>query len=1305
MSQWGGSTQPKTTSSSAAPSPGPASPTTQSPSQPPPASHSFAESAAALNDLNGGRASPSPSQQQRQRSDTGRSSRPMSMIQTYQPPIMQVGQDTLPELQRIFTFLNSHSNKLYQEGYFLKFHDTDARGRPAPDRKWQEYFVQLVGTIMSLWDASELDQVGGDREVIPTFINLTDAAIHMIPAMTLKDGKKLDHILSVSTAAKNKYLLHFDSYHALTQWTAAIRLAMYEHTTLQEAYTGSLIAGKGKFLNNIRMILSRENSKYEDWVRVRFGAGTPWRRCWCVVSPPDQKEYAKLQKDQKSKKNPYGKQTVLKGDIKFYETKKITKKTKPIATIKDAFACYAIYPQSKPLIDSSTLVKIEAKITVHSQPETTTEGFVFVMPESRPAITGFEIMLQFLFPVFDTFNLYGRPKKLIADVLDTRGLMFAMPNDRRYGYLELWDVASLISKDGSQNWSERQWRKQLKDLTSTRMNALPDSDRSAGAGPGGRRNTVSRAGFTPSARNLRFQDGGSSNSQPSTRQPSPTREVSFDLQGPRRVDSAPPTAVFANPRHQRSVSENVHNLQKRNSALAQQHSLDDGDRPPTPPEHGVVYNGTPQNGSTQNLDSSDTDESPSHEPHVLPELPVAASAPPVGPVDQPPSFTHASNQKPPVRPAVPGSASKPNPHVDNATLNQMADVSPPAGVAAVGAAAAWKSQESLHNRRSGDYSTERGQNMHSNAQRPVTREGRGQNRMPTIPASPYVEHAEFVQPPQGYEPVAPPVPEHGVPLQSQIRQELPHRPHSGSSSSGQITRKPVPGRSPSFSQRSTTSSSLGSLRQDVIDPEALDSLDKTETSLFRQQSKSSSRYDDDAISTSTPDYASTYSEEIVVRKVPARREERPRSGVLRTIGDPSMLPTADTTAGAPHPTFDPKEQPQVEVPSIDFGPTYALGFADKPSRLSGTMTPGQMTAGNEFSRSRENLASSPNERPNRNSYISSGRTTPNTALHMRSTSVSPNEFESRQVAWQPSMAAAPRRSSGHKLDAEEWVLHRAAQQSPGLMNYPRQTPPPINRTRSGDWAHLQRTAEGPPSPAARPSSRLTLSRPPSRGAELLLDSKPTTLSAREQEQVARITGTPLLDMSSGSNKKHQQQPSQGLTGYIDFREKEKEKAKQQNRQSAAMQAEIDKRLMQQNQRQMQEQQRQMEARQRQMMEMQNMNQQMAMAQSMYAQSNYAPSMMGTPQGLGTPTGMPGMAYSTPGQAQLYAQQQQQGYFARQQVTPQIQMPGGWVQTPAQSMGGQYFPSQQQQQQQQQYMQQNQNYPPTRPYGQQQQRRY
>jgi CCR4-NOT transcriptional complex subunit CAF120 len=51
------------------------------------------------------------------------SSRPGSMI--YQPPLMDTNKDTLPELLPIFTFLNSHANKLYQEGYFLRLNDLD----------------------------------------------------------------------------------------------------------------------------------------------------------------------------------------------------------------------------------------------------------------------------------------------------------------------------------------------------------------------------------------------------------------------------------------------------------------------------------------------------------------------------------------------------------------------------------------------------------------------------------------------------------------------------------------------------------------------------------------------------------------------------------------------------------------------------------------------------------------------------------------------------------------------------------------------------------------------------------------------------------------------------------------------------------------------------------------------------------------------------------------------------------------------------------------------------------------------------
>lgn len=49
------------------------------------------------------------------------------MVFTYQPHIVDIAHDTLPELQPIFSYLNAHANKVYQEGYFLKLNDLDAR--------------------------------------------------------------------------------------------------------------------------------------------------------------------------------------------------------------------------------------------------------------------------------------------------------------------------------------------------------------------------------------------------------------------------------------------------------------------------------------------------------------------------------------------------------------------------------------------------------------------------------------------------------------------------------------------------------------------------------------------------------------------------------------------------------------------------------------------------------------------------------------------------------------------------------------------------------------------------------------------------------------------------------------------------------------------------------------------------------------------------------------------------------------------------------------------------------------------------
>ena len=303
--------------------------------------------------------------------------------------------------------------------------------------------------------------------------------------------------------------------------------------------------------------MDRTRIRNEDWARVRFGAGTPWRRCWCVITPPDEKDVQKQQK-QLRKKSAYDRSPpALKGNIKFYDTKK-TKKARPIATINDAYSAYAIYPQSKPLIEQSTLIKIEGSITIHATPETTTEGLVFVMPEVHPAISGFEMLLRFLFPLYDVFALYGRPSRLIADTIDPRSLMFALPQEKRYGYLEILDIATLVHEAGSSSWSEREWRKRLKDLTSSRMTRMAASgSRSRASSYRGYRSSIASRGSV-----IRYEDGASIKSTPSLHKQ--LHEAIAPIPPPHRTDSAPVLAEsgpFAAPlrpkaHHQRSFSEN-----------------------------------------------------------------------------------------------------------------------------------------------------------------------------------------------------------------------------------------------------------------------------------------------------------------------------------------------------------------------------------------------------------------------------------------------------------------------------------------------------------------------------------------------------------------------------------------------------------------------------------------------------------------------------------------------------------------------------------------------------------------------------
>lgn len=991
--------------------------------------------------------------------------------------------------------------------------------------------------------------------------------------MSGAQGGKLSNVLSISTAANNRYLLHFNSLNSLTQWTAGIRLAMFEHSTLQEAYTGSLIAGKGKMLNNVKAIMERARFPHEDWARVRFGAGTPWRRLWFVVTPPDEKEYQKAQKMQK-KGATYLRSQLPRGDIKFYESRKVTKKSKPIATINDVYAAYAIYPQSMPLIEQSTLVKMEGQVTIHSSPETTAEGFVFIMPEVHPAVSGFEMMLRWLFPVWDTFNLYGRPTRLIADTLDQRGLMFAMPRDRRYGYLDILDVSGLIHETGSQTWTERQWRKQMKKLTAERMNTQLENGYGGRTSMSPRRSMgANRSSLPPTSRQgVRFDDGTSSVPQSRAESPVQSPDSAGAFAPPRRVGTAPPSQWSP---HKRAASD-AQGYKRYQTDVPSRLSQESG-RPeeyaPPPPRHGAPFVNSPQSyspgpGQLQRIESGVVTPTLTSLKAGLHETTDPVEVPPA-PVVTPPAFTHSPSSRPAVQPAIAPELRRAHSGVDAATLHQMREA---ATVERTPDDDYINLPTNMVNMPGASQNLERSNTdqFQGTTNADTILKNRTRQPLPVIQASPRqpeefqaLSQPAIVQP----EPVRQPHPLPQLPtsnmtaasagpqttalplleqtgMQSQARPPMPPPVKSSQS----ISRKPVPRRTTDSSTNGPASTSTpsgsehGSLLGSYVDNEALERILSDDARLNSMGSIASS---------ATPDYASTVS----TKSPPKHSIEKPRMGKLKTVGDPDAKP--------PTSKFDTyyadQEAEKAEIPNVDFGPTYSYKPNSRPG-TGATARPGDRSRSQSGDRlgdtSRNRLSAligfgqrnSPGA-SNRRSYF--GRSTTQDE-QLNDTN---NNSKRNSIAWMPSASGNPVKQDG--MTAEQWVQHRAAiasqpqlapRGSMPMLSHSREsststvtqarkltkTPPPFARASSGDWSNLGRQT-----PPSRPDSRGagTYFGQPSPGRSIPT-TPPATLSAKEQMYIARATGTPLMNAVPGSSQLQENTPP-GLLGSITAREQEK----------------------------------------------------------------------------------------------------------------------------------------------------------------------
>lgn len=1030
---------------------------------------------------------------------------------------------------------------------------------------------------------------------------------------------------------------------------------MFEHSTLQEAYTGALIAGKGKTLNNINLIMDRARFKTEEWVRVRFGAGVPWRRCWCVISPPDEKEYQKYQKELK-KRSPYdhSRPPILKGDIKFYDTKKDgkkQKKAKPIASITDAFSCYSIYPQAKSLIDASTLIKIEGNITIHSEPPSSTEGFIFIMPEVPPAVTGFEMLLRFLFPTWDTFGLYGRPGRLVASVLDPRSLMFAMPKHRRYGYLEILDVTNLIVNEGSNSWSERDWKKKLKELTGERMNAVEDGTMSPGRSASRRNKRLSTGPSAPMGARARV---GFSEEEPPVRT---SRSFSLGTPGP-RTDSAPPADRIRAPNgmadmsgHQRNNSDTSY---RPNGLDGLAPHLNDARSASASPSRGnAPVRFANDLAATPERVSSEDDYSASTTPpvHSLEDMHKLSSP---EPVQAPPAFAHARTARP-ERAYHSPELRRATSRLSMATLQQLG-MALKTGIDPAlteGKDTEGRSGEDAADSPSSGLLDPRGQGIYGNVTAsPVgmtasmngSREGltasstntpprspglgppqagldSKRSRSPLNQAGPPGPHDGGRRHPPGPGPYPPggpgpqggrgPVPPpHGGPSgargpppsgygrgrgmppppgpHADQRRPSPgpgrgannayqayqaagpngqngpppsktpppgsqRRPVLGLQTSPPVQRKPLPQRGESLQSASASSrngslqsrsgengpATPGTYRDPILDEAAFQLVDSPEwpandydhrqplqqTQQQQQlpyrrrgtmRSEASSNYDDASVV--SPDYASTHKSSETQESV-----ERPRAGVLKTVGD------ASSDAGS-----------HVEMPDINFGPTLNLAHGPRNPTRGPWVPPNPPAAQPSMPYSPGGPRKKPTlTTPTANLTPSSGE-----ILHYRSESE--DTLKRRSVAWQPG-ASIGGGSGQVALSPEAFVQQRAVAAASNPQYAHQRTPsgnimaqmgsPPLKRSGSQDYLTNRHS---------RSSSADLLKRRNSQDSSYMLAANGTGaisshLTAREQEHVARATGTPLISMATNN---HAAVPQPGLVGAIDAREREKAQMKQ-----------------------------------------------------------------------------------------------------------------------------------------------------------------
>ncbi|KAF8604527.1 hypothetical protein BDV93DRAFT_605840 [Ceratobasidium sp. AG-I] len=381
-----------------------------------------------------------------------------------------------PNLRLVLRLNGAHQQKVYYSGRLSKRVERGTDGlRPTKDEGWIDVWCQLGGATLSIWNMKEIEEAAAKgEEAPPQYVNITDAFVHVLGAVTFPatlttPARRFTNVLTLNTAGSNLLLFVCESPAALVSWAAALRLASWEKSRLEEIYTAHLlriILTEDQFLKEKTPHTPLVQGKFEGWARVRVAGQTNWQRLWIIITAQMHEASSSGTKKCRlsglfphlasgytgssgstsrktfSEANPKSSSTDINDPptICFYTSNKSKELRVPTLSVSRVSQAFAVYPGRPDMIMRSTLVKIEGRMGTEEGAGAIkgTEAWVLVMPEAEIGQTaGPRKMLEWVVALHDAFGLYGRPTRYSFDPRSVDSLMFAHPADPSIDHLFL----------------------------------------------------------------------------------------------------------------------------------------------------------------------------------------------------------------------------------------------------------------------------------------------------------------------------------------------------------------------------------------------------------------------------------------------------------------------------------------------------------------------------------------------------------------------------------------------------------------------------------------------------------------------------------------------------------------------------------------------------------------------------------------------------------------------------------------------------------------------------------------------------